>query len=99
MQSLHHETEKRSASPSLFDVHKIFLELENEFTAILTLEPVGKVTECDAIARALRRHLYTAKVHLLCTNVDGALSEIRLVRSGVDKLKSLLLPASTLAPR
>lgn len=93
MQPLGDETEKNAAPPSLFSIHRKVLELQSEFTTLLTMEPYRKAGECDALAKTLRQHLYATKVHLLCTNVQGALNEIKLVRTGLGKLKSFLLAA------
>jgi hypothetical protein len=95
MQPSEHQTAKGAYPPSLFDVHRTFLELQSEFTSLLTMEPSNKAGECDVLAKALRQHLYAAKVHLLCTNVEGALSEIQFVRTDLDKLKSYLLTGAT----
>lgn len=99
MQPSEHETEKRASAPSLFDVHRRFLEFQSEFMGLLNMNGSKNAGECDALARILRQHLYVAKVHLLCTNVENALSEIQLARTSLDKLKSLLLAAATKEPQ
>ena len=81
---------KGAMQPPLVDVHARILDLQNEFLGLLTMDGSKNARQCGALARMLRQHLYAAKVHLLCTNVEGALCEIQFIRTGLDKLRSLL---------
>jgi hypothetical protein len=95
MQPSEQKTDKAVIQPPLVDVHRRFLELQSEFLSLLTMNGSRDAGECEALVAVLRQHFHAAKVHLLCTNVVGALLEIQHISTSLDKLKSLLpVPAS-----